>query len=570
MGGTDLEIRMATDGDRAWIHRLRHEVYARELGQHPTNEQGVLADALDEANVYLVAAHGGERSGFVSVTPPWAGRYAIDKYLRRDDHGLPGDGGLFEIRILTVEPGRRGSSAAPLLMYAALRWTAAHGGRHVVALGRAGILGMYLAAGLSRTGVPVRSGAVDFELLTGDVAALTEHAVTRYGGMLRTLEPRLRWRLGFPFLPGADGCEHGGASVGALGHRFDTLAAHGDVVPADVLDAWFPPAPGVLDALGRHPDRLARTSPPATADGLIEQVAESRGIPAAAVAVGAGSSDLIFRAFRGLLTPASKVLLLDPAYGEYGHVTERVIGCRADRFPLRRADGWRVDLDRLQDVLRRRYDLVVIVNPNNPTGVHVEPGDLRRILETAPGETRFWIDEAYLEYSGEGRSLESFAVASGNTVVCKSLSKMYALSGLRAAYLAASPGFAAETRRWTPPWALGLPAQIAAVHALRDPGYYATRWSQTHELRAGLAADLRSAGPDLHIHESTGNFLLLTLPPHGVDAAGLVRACRRRGVYLRDLSALSPAFEGRTVRIAVRDAAANTRIATAVAESVGG
>ena len=55
---------------------------------------------------------------------------------------------------------------------------------------------------------------------------------------------------------------------------------------------------------------------------------------------GAGSSDLIYRALLEWLTPGSRVLLLDPTYGEYAHVTERVIGCRVDRLELSRADGY--------------------------------------------------------------------------------------------------------------------------------------------------------------------------------------------------------------------------------------
>lgn len=563
-----LEIRPGSASDRQWIYRLRHEVYAHELGQHAPNQAERLTDALDDDNVYIVAAHGERPVGFISVTPPWAGRYSIDKYLSRDGHPVLGRDGLFEIRILTVDPSWRGSAAAPLLMHAALRWVAAHGGRTVVALGRTEILGMYLAAGLTGTGTRVRAGAVTFEVLSGQVSDLAERALRDHGPLLRALEPRVRWSLEMPFLPGPPACQHGGASIGALGRRFDTLPARGDVVPADVLDAWYPPAPAVVKLLGDDSGWLARTSPPAYPEGLVEEIAERRDLPPDAVAAGAGSSDLIFRAFRGWLNPSSRVLLPDPVYGEYAHVVEQVIGCRADRFPLRRADGWRPDPDRLRDALRERYDLVVIVNPNNPTGVHTDAADLRRVIADAPGGTRFWIDEAYVEYAGPGQSLETYAAASGNTVVCKSLSKMYALSGLRAAYLTGPAELAAELRRWTPPWGLGLPAQIAAVHALRDPGYYAEHWAQTRALRSGLAERLAAIGDDLHVHESAANFVLLTLPRSGPTAAALVAACRRAGVFLRDLSPLSPAFEGRTIRISVRDPDANDHIATTVSAAL--
>ncbi|MEU0569374.1 histidinol-phosphate transaminase [Nonomuraea sp. NPDC005983] len=398
------------------------------------------------------------------------------------------------------------------------------------------------------------------------MAELTDRTVRQYGPLLRDLRRTVRWRLELAFLPEDESCAHGGASIEALGRGFDTLDAHRDVVPADVLDAWFPPAPAAVAALTDGQRWIARTSPPAQAGGLIEEIARRRGVPEEAVAVGAGSSDLIFRAFRTWLDASSRVLLIDPCYGEYAHVVERVIGCRADRFPLRREEGWRIDPERFAHALRERYDLVVVVNPNNPTGVHLDAAELREVLAGAPGGTRFWIDEAYVGYAGAGQSLEPYAAEADNAVVCTSLSKMYALSGLRAAYLTAPPRLAAELRRWTPPWAVSLPAQIAAVHALRDPAYYAAQWAKTVVLRAELVAALTAIGADLQVSESVANFVLLTLPPGGPGAARLVDRCRRQGVFLRDLSPLSPAFEGRTVRIAVRDAAANARVAAAVAE----
>jgi histidinol-phosphate/aromatic aminotransferase/cobyric acid decarboxylase-like protein len=147
--------------------------------------------------------------------------------------------------------------------------------------------------------------------------------------------------------------------------------------------------------------------------------------------------------------------------------------------------------------------------------------------------------------------------------VCTSLSKMYALSGMRAAYAVAEPATAEELRRWTPPWPVSLPAQMAAVAALRDPDYYGERWHATHALRRRLAADLAGSAQDVTVEESVANFLSVTLPSGGPSAAQLVHECRRHGVYLRDLSPLSPRYEGRTVRIAVRDTAENARIVAA-------
>ncbi|NUU21333.1 MAG: aminotransferase class I/II-fold pyridoxal phosphate-dependent enzyme, partial [Streptomycetaceae bacterium] len=206
------------------------------------------------------------------------------------------------------------------------------------------------------------------------------------------------------------------------------------------------------------------------------------------------------------------------------------------------------------------YDLVVVVNPNNPTGRHAPADALRAVIEASPESTRWWIDEAYLGYVDPADSLAGLAAVDSRVAVCTSLSKMYALSGMRAAYLVAVPETVAELRRWTPPWAVSLPAQIAAVTALRDPDYYAERWARTHVLRRELAAGLAELDGFDTVDEGVANYLSVTLPRGGASAADFVRACRSHDVYLRDLSPMSPAFEGRTERIAVRDTAENARV----------
>ena len=110
-------------------------------------------------------------------------------------------------------------------------------------------------------------------------------------------------------------CYHGGAFFEAIGDEFETLEAASRVISADVLDAWFDPAPAVLDALREHLPFALRTSPPTNAEGMQRVIARSRGVPAESVLVGSGSSDLIFLALRHWLTPASRVLILDPMYG---------------------------------------------------------------------------------------------------------------------------------------------------------------------------------------------------------------------------------------------------------------
>lgn len=559
-----MVLDVASPADREAIYRARHDIYARELGQHAANPAGRLRDALDDGNLYLVARAGGELAGFISLTPPGSAAYSIDKYFTRDTLPFPVDEHLYEVRLLTVLRPHRGREVAMLLMYAALRWVEAHGGRHIAAIGRREVLDLYLRVGLETMGRRAQSGAVTYELLHAPVEALRRRT-ENFSGLFERIKDKTDWRLNFPFRKPA-ACFHGGAFFSAIGERFDHLERRHSVINADVLDAWFPPAPGVLAALHEDLPWLLRTSPPTGCEGLSATIAQARGVAPNNILPGAGSSDLIFRALRHWLTPASHALILDPTYGEYAHVLERVIGCTVDRLTLAREQGFTVDLDRLEAALADGYDLVVLVNPNSPTGRHIPREKLEAVLRHAPARTSVWVDETYVEYAGPEQSLERFAARTENIIVCKSMSKVYALSGARAAYLCAGAHQLEALRAITPPWVVSLPAQVAAVRALQELDYYSARYSETAQLREDLAIALEALG--WKVLPGIANFLLCQLPATGPTAAELVAACRAQGLFLRDAAAMGSRLGDRAVRIAVKDAATNRRMAEIIRQQI--
>jgi histidinol-phosphate/aromatic aminotransferase/cobyric acid decarboxylase-like protein len=557
-------IRLADDGDRKEIYRLRHEVYARELGQHRVNTDGSLSDELDQFNIYLVAVCCEEIAGFISVTPPGSARYSVDKYISRGEMPDLIAGDAFELRLLTVAKPYRGRATAYLLMYAAFRWVVTHGGKQVFGIGRREIMPLYTKMGMEPRGGRIQSGAVTFELMSARTEQL-QQLTARHATQLNRLERMVDWRLEIPFHAPAT-CFHGGAFFDAIGTGFDRLERRHQIINADVLDAWFPPSPMVLDSLRAELAWLLRTSPPADCGGLIEAIAQVRGVPVECILPGAGSSSLIFLALRQWLTASSRVLLLDPTYGEYAHVLEQVIRCRVTRFTLSRENGYAIDLERLKQCMNgRSFNLVILVNPNSPTGRHVLRERLADVLRSVPGQTRVWVDETYVDYVGAGESLERFATGAPNVIVCKSMSKVYGLSGARVAYLCGAARIIEDLRAITPPWAVSLPAQLAAVRALQDLPYYQRRWEQTRRLRMQLMQQLaRFEGWDLV--PGAANFLLCHVAEQGPDAPEIVRRCRARGLFLRDAGGMGSGLGNRALRIAVKDEETNSRMVAILRE----
>lgn len=494
---------------RAEIYRARHSIYSRELGQYPISPEGALSDYTDAYNVYVTATGGRALQGFVAVTPP-GDRKAFQK------HGITAvHDDSYEIRLLSVLPGYRGRGLSEALMYAAMRYVEACGGQHIEAMARQEVLPLYLRVGMR----PVPGAAVQ----VGSVQYVHVHA--HVSDILHRPPTRVEWRLPFPVATTAP-CAHGGKGLEALDP---------EGINADVLDAWFPPAPSVVREFVEHASDI-HVTPPAQPAELARILSSAKKLPQQCFVFGAGSSDLIYRCLFAWLTPASRVLVLSPTYAEYAHVL-RAIGCSVTEW---RVDGaYRMCPDTAP---AGQWDLVVACNPNSPTGILHE--NVQGLLAHWGPNTRVWVDETYMEYAGTEHSVEPHVMTNPNLVVCKSLSKAYALSGVRVGYVCAHPAQLDGIRARTPPWIVSRVALRAATEALRSTFYYARRYEQTHALRKHLVQWLQAHAWQV-VHGSCANFVMCK-PPPGHTAADIVERCAARKLYIR-------LVDDRHVRIAVKD-----------------
>jgi histidinol-phosphate/aromatic aminotransferase/cobyric acid decarboxylase-like protein len=547
----NIRVSLASDDDREQIYAMRHAVYAVELGQHRVRPECRLIDGLDAFNHYVVGTIDGSVAGFVSITPPGFGTYSIDKYVNRDELPFPVDDGLFEIRILTVDAAHRGGLLAPLLMYASLRWVEDHGASRVVIIGRSEVAELYERVGMRRLGPTVLSGAVTYELMAASVEEITQR-LPAFRQLLARIKDRIDWSLAIPF-ERRSGAFHGGASHDDLGLR-PSVERRTNLIAADVLDAWFPPAPGVLRALRDDPAFSASTSPPTDPTALRDLIADANGVDPAAILPGAGLSDLIFRCLPRWLNANARALVVEPQYPEYRHVLERLVGCRIESLAVETPDEAMVALRTA--VAANAHELVVIVDPNNPLGYRLDSLALADLVTRAP-DTRFWIDRTYAPFAGLDHALERLAARSRNVIVGMSMSKAYALSGLRIGYLCGPPELIADGWLATPPWLISRPAGEAAASALADPGYHLDRYRETRELRLELAAGLADI-PGVRPRDGVANFVFCELDAP-LDAATVVERAAVQGLYLRAFR-MDPVFRWRGIRVAVQDRPTQRRL----------
>jgi histidinol-phosphate/aromatic aminotransferase/cobyric acid decarboxylase-like protein len=175
-------------------------------------------------------------------------------------------------------------------------------------------------------------------------------------------------------------------------------------------------------------------------------------------------------------------------------------------------------------------------------------------MHMAGEETLVVVDETYLEFAGDGLSLEAEAARRPNLVVVKSMSKVYALSGARVGYMVMHPNLAAEMEKWLPPWPVGLLAQAAAMEALRHPEYYRRKYEETRVLREEFQQALSKHHPVI----SSTNFFLIR-PDSASDMAAHLRS---KNIYVREF--MSGILAGKYLRITVRSREENRRMIEAM------
>ncbi|OLN29667.1 Cobyric acid synthase [Desulfovibrio sp. DV] len=339
------------------------------------------------------------------------------------------------------------------------------------------------------------------------------------------------------------------------GGNLRALAAAGGRDPADILDASasinpLGPPPWLRDVISAAVSDLVHYPDP-DATALINAAAARYGAPASHFVAGNGTSELLFTLPR--CTGLARAVIPSPAYADYATACHKA-GMDVRRLPGSELDGFALHIDRVEAVLRSP-SMVVIASPANPTGALANVADIVALADRHP-QSLFVVDEAFADF------VPDFASLAGdrphNVAVLLSLTKSFAVPGLRLGLLAASPDLADWVRRSLPPWSVGTLAQAVGIRALADADYLEASRRALPPLREALAAGLAALG--LTVFPSAANFLLARLSLTGPNAP---EVCRRmlaeHGVALRDCSNFS-GLTDRYLRIAVRPPAETRRI----------
>lgn len=312
------------------------------------------------------------------------------------------------------------------------------------------------------------------------------------------------------------------------------------------------PSPAVRHALatleiGRYPDD--------DAGALHQLLAAQTRLDSSYVLVGNGSSELIWLLALAYLERDDQVLVVGPTFGEYARAA-RIMGAAMSEWRATAATDFRPDVASLCATIRRLGPtMVFLCNPNNPTGALLRRAELERLLDATPG--MLVLDEAYSGFVDEPPATLDL-VAGNRLVVLRSLTKDYALAGLRLGYAVAAPPVIGAMRQVRPPWSVNAAAQAAGVAALGDAEHLERSLAVVREARAYLLAELRRQG--WPVVPSMANFLLVDVG----DGASFRQQVLRHGCVLRDCASFGlPAY----VRIGIRTLPECRRLVAAMASA---
>lgn len=321
------------------------------------------------------------------------------------------------------------------------------------------------------------------------------------------------------------------------------------------------PLPGVVAAVAaaaatadRYPDNGAT--------GLVADLAAYLDVPAERVVVGPGSVALCQGLLQATCDAGDEVVTAWRSFEAYP-LLATVVGAQHRAVPL--VDG-RHDLAAMAAAIGPRTRLVFLCTPNNPTGPAISQGDLLAFLDAVPGDVVVVLDEAYAEFVTDPDAADGVVAAGlrgeaprANVVVLRTLSKAWALAGLRVGYAIAPEPLADVLRRVHVPFSVSVVAQAAGRAALAAVEEMRVRVADVVAERDRVRGALRTLGVD--VPPTQGNFVWL---PLGEGAAAFAAACERRGVIVR-------AFAGEGVRVTIGSAADNDLfLAAAVTELAGG
>lgn len=282
----------------------------------------------------------------------------------------------------------------------------------------------------------------------------------------------------------------------------------------------------------------ARSYPPEPPSAFIDAAADYLGVSPTTVIPTAGGLAGIRLTLETLISPDERVAIPYPSFSEYEREAT-LQGCQIEFVPH----------DEILTINPTDFDACFVCNPNNPTGDTYTPASLRAFADKCTTtDTLLIVDEAFLGFTDQPTM-----ASAPNTIVIRSLTKLFGLPGLRAGFIIAPDPYAELISTARRPWNLGTPALSVGSYVMQQDSFIETTIDRTRTERKRLCEQLSE---QYIVSQSNAPFLLLE--PEHTSLDTLIDACRNEGLIIRD----ARSFRGLNnhCRIAIRTPTENDQL----------
>ena len=298
--------------------------------------------------------------------------------------------------------------------------------------------------------------------------------------------------------------------------------------------------------------------PDSAATELKKTLAKKTRVPPENLLVGNGSTELIRLITTAYLTDEHSVILPQPTYGEY-ELASRIAGAKAIKQTLSPESAFKMDTGETVSLINKhRPKAVFICNPNNPTGQYLSKAEITNIVR-ASRDTLIVLDEAYIAFT-ENPWSSTDLIKAGNVIILRSMTKDYALAGLRLGYMIAPESIISVLDKVKPPWNVSSIAQGAGIFVLEKAGYLEECRRKINISKEYLFTEFRGLG--LNPLPSRTNFFMIRVG----NARRFREKLLRKEILVRDCTSFGfPDY----IRLAPRSMADCRRLIKAIKE-IGG
>jgi histidinol-phosphate aminotransferase len=321
-----------------------------------------------------------------------------------------------------------------------------------------------------------------------------------------------------------------------------------------------PPLPAVLEAIQKAA-REGNRYPDASCYHLTQAMARHLDVSPASLIFGNGSNEVLDILIRALVSPGENVIYCRESFIVYPLTAGVHFECGR---PIGMTADDRHDLPAMATAVDASTKLVIVCNPNNPTGTYVTASEFEAFISGLPERVIVAVDEAYYEFvqAADFPRTLSLRERYPNLVILRSFSKIHSLAGLRVGYGIGHPDLVGELQKTREPFNVNSLAQAAALAALPEGDAVAGRAQRNAEQRAWLAEQLAELG--FRVTPSQTNFLLARGP---ATAGDVVQSLLERGVIVRPMTGWG--LDASALRISVGLPAENRRCIQALREILG-